>query len=41
MQEHHASAKKNVEDLHVGFLVPIEVEACGEDEDGCISFFWR
>lgn len=30
-----------MDDLHVGFLVPNGVENFGEDEDGCISFFWH
>ena len=30
-----------MDDFYVGFLVPIEMEAFGEDEDGGRSFFWR
>ena len=31
----------NLDDLHVGSILPIEVEAFGEDEDGCRYFFWH
>ena len=30
-----------MDDLHVGSIVPVEVEAFGEDEDGCRYFFWH
>ena len=30
-----------MEDLYVGFLVPVEVETFGEDEASCRSFFWH
>ena len=31
----------DLDDLHVGSIVPIEVEAFGEDEDGRRYFFWH
>lgn len=29
----------NLDDVQIGFLIPVRVEAFGKDEDGCGSFF--
>ena len=31
----------DLDDLHDGSIIPVEVEAFGEDEDGCRYFFWH